>query len=524
MELPMISCICPTFNRIDKLEEMIACFLAQDYKGKKELLILNDCPKQKLIFNHPEVRIWNHDTQFNSLCNKHRTVAALSSGDMITVWDDDDIKLPHALSFCVSEMRRLKTSVYYPNKTLASYENDKYRLVHSEHFHLNGMWTRAVYDSVGGYDDTGEYADNNLQKKFTDRGVTAAHINVEDLYGIYRINSGVKQISFNHTVLDSNNPTSIAYREMIAKRAIEGEYELKPGLLMDYPAIVKQTIAEKNYVHDIYMLAYDHDTSKLTVYATAGAVHVEFIDKTTGRCVYGATGISADDVNSNWFRCTAGLKDYTIYVRMNGILRYTYDTGSGTSMEFNQKKVRAPKCRNPLKVMGNLLDLEGKVCAEIGVLRGEFSVELAACSPRLLVLVDCWRYQPEGYVDTGDFGTYRSANTEDSVQEANYQHVVKTFEAHPNVSIVRKFSEDACTSFKDEFFDFVYIDANHGYAPCLTDIRIWYNKVKPGGWITGHDLSWATVACAVSTFCNENNLEFLELSRDSWAIRKPEVK
>ena len=50
--VPLVSCICPTYNRPPRhqhlLEEAIASFLRQDYPNK-ELIVLNDCPGQELI-------------------------------------------------------------------------------------------------------------------------------------------------------------------------------------------------------------------------------------------------------------------------------------------------------------------------------------------------------------------------------------------------------------------------------------------------------------------------------------------
>jgi len=37
-----VSCQCITYDRVELLEEAIESFLRQDYKGEKELVILND--------------------------------------------------------------------------------------------------------------------------------------------------------------------------------------------------------------------------------------------------------------------------------------------------------------------------------------------------------------------------------------------------------------------------------------------------------------------------------------------------
>ena len=42
-------------------------------------------------------------------------------------------------------------------------------------------------------------------------------------------------------------------------------------------------------------------------------------------------------------------------------------------------------------------------------------------------------------------------------------------------------------AFNDESVDFVFIDADHRYNFVYADIRNWLPKVKPGGWLGGHD-------------------------------------
>ncbi len=37
--------------------------------------------------------------------------------------------------------------------------------------------------------------------------------------------------------------------------------------------------------------------------------------------------------------------------------------------------------------------------------------------------------------------------------------------------------------------DFVFIDADHSEAAVALDIEAWRDKVKPGGWLGGHDYS-----------------------------------
>lgn len=97
MDLPMISCKTITYGRISYLEESLHSFLQQDYPGPKELIIVNDYAEQKLIFEHPEVKIINVSEVFPTIGDKENFATELCNGDIVCQWDDDDIALPNHL-------------------------------------------------------------------------------------------------------------------------------------------------------------------------------------------------------------------------------------------------------------------------------------------------------------------------------------------------------------------------------------------------------------------------------------------
>ncbi len=55
---------------------------------------------------------------------------------------------------------------------------------------------------------------------------------------------------------------------------------------------------------------------------------------------------------------------------------------------------------------------------------------------------------------------------------------------------VRMTSVEAAGQYQDNSLDFVFIDAGHTYEDVRADIVAWLPKVKPGGWIGGHDYPW----------------------------------
>lgn len=163
------------------------------------------------------------------------------------------------------------------------------------------------------------------------------------------------------------------------------------------------------------------------------------------------------------------------------------------------------------------------VVAEIGVEWGSFSkFILSTTSPKMLYLIDCWESQPEEvYIDPDNLST--------GEQEKLYNHVMSSFRDQHNVNIIREYSHKAVERFPDEFFDWVYIDANHGYKTAKEDIEMWWPKVKKGGYLSGHDYVVRPhfgVVQAINEFLAEKQLYFSFLTmeegkHDSWAIQKP---
>jgi len=66
----------------------------------------------------------------------------------------------------------------------------------------------------------------------------------------------------------------------------------------------------------------------------------------------------------------------------------------------------------------------------------------------------------------------------------------------------------------DGTLDFVYIDADHTFEGVSAGIEAWAPKLKPDGWMTGHDIDRAGVRAAVDYFYPE----YLQIGL-VWAVR-----
>lgn len=145
--------------------------------------------------------------------------------------------------------------------------------------------------------------------------------------------------------------------------------------------------------------------------------------------------------------------------------------------------------------------------AEIGVQEGVFSQRLLSeTKAAKIYLIDAWRHF-QGYED--------KANASDS------HHAMKLFittqntnEWAPRRCIINDLSVEAASIFPDEFFEWIYIDANHAEEEVMKDLEAWYPKLKFGGMFCGDDFADGFcedgrfgVKSAVTKFARRNNVE-----------------
>jgi len=129
---------------------------------------------------------------------------------------------------------------------------------------------------------------------------------------------------------------------------------------------------------------------------------------------------------------------------------------------------------------------KGGAVAEVGVHQGGFAVKLRhLLEPRTLHLIDPWaRDEHDEYLTA--YGGERSA------MHAAYEQVQRIF--HDDIvagrtELHRAYSTEAAACFADHYFDYVYLDAMHAYEHVLADLMAYKDKVKPDGFILGHDFS-----------------------------------
>ena len=239
-DLPLISCLCPTFNRAPNklwlLEEAIQSFLEQTYPNK-ELIVCNDTPGQKVEFSHPDVRIYNVDKRFETLSDKLTwMIEGCATGDLLCRWDDDDIQLPWRLAYSVQQLGdnlewRANNHWYTPGNAI---EGESHNGGNS---HTRSIWRREVLDIIGGYPPKcSGWEDQEFNRLLAMYGINTdgATILIEDIFSLYRW--GVSNhLSACNAVTDDNEANLQAHYDHLGTLPIEaGRFKLQPRWQKDY--------------------------------------------------------------------------------------------------------------------------------------------------------------------------------------------------------------------------------------------------------------------------------------------------
>ena len=179
-------------------------------------------------------------------------------------------------------------------------------------------------------------------------------------------------------------------------------------------------------------------------------------------------------------------------------------------MPKNDPWARARECAFRIPVKGTLL--------EIGVWRGDNAHRILKQHPTArLTLVDPWQ-SPAEHCSYKHSGSSDSRSSQE-VFEHHYQECLRKLKPFADrVTVIRMPSTEAAASvLKDKRFDVIFIDADHSYDGCLSDILAWRDHASL--WIGGHDYGKASFP-GVTQAVNEQYPECVLGADSTWWQRK----
>ncbi len=251
MNLPFISCKCITYGRVNFLEESIYSFLNQNYKGRKELVIVNDYPEQILEFNHPEVKIINLNETFKTIGEKENFAVSKCSGDLIAVWDDDDIALSNHLEN-ISKYFTNNDSLLHWQKGVFYNEPNITSITSLGNSGI--VYSKKIWEEIGGHPLENAGYDvtfvNNIMRKTNNLGIVKASPPDNEVSWFYMWGgrgyhmSGMGTDTPNRENVVERNKKHIDYMKNKGKIPV-GEILLEPKWNRDYQKLLNEFLNKK---------------------------------------------------------------------------------------------------------------------------------------------------------------------------------------------------------------------------------------------------------------------------------------
>jgi len=235
-ELPKVSCQCITYGRTHLLDEAVESFLRQDYVGEKELVILNDYPALRLECDLPNVLVVNLPRRFKTIGEKRNACVALCQGEVIFPWDDDDIHLPHRISYSLQQMKNRR---YFKSTRLWYWKNGELSPEpKSAVAHAMGCWSTEFFDAVGGYPHLQSGQDAALEECFKGPDRDVQETPDEWLYYVYRFpGTGSYHLS------TAGYGKGFEYVEsFVREKGLEGAHEIRPHWSQDFSQMVADAL------------------------------------------------------------------------------------------------------------------------------------------------------------------------------------------------------------------------------------------------------------------------------------------
>jgi len=158
--------------------------------------------------------------------------------------------------------------------------------------------------------------------------------------------------------------------------------------------------------------------------------------------------------------------------------------------DYLEKKF-GPHRGNPHKIEGFLRDDMYRLFAELGFTTGiEIGVEKGKNAQTMFEIIpnlklyglDPYKQHPQASY------AYHAKirNWDDRYLQNCKRQCLKRMNSR-NFTLLEGFSEVMIGKVKDNFLDFVYIDADHSYDFVMQDMILWGRKIRKGGIMSGHD-------------------------------------
>ena len=174
---------------------------------------------------------------------------------------------------------------------------------------------------------------------------------------------------------------------------------------------------------------------------------------------------------------------------------------------------------------------DGAHFVEVGTLFGKsamfMAVEIVNSGKRIWFdTIDNFAGVTRDLVSPSDWVWYDRAVGEHGGLKLAAEHFLSQLRAIAHLRVGN--SLQMAETYPDASLDFVFLDDNHTGAHVAAELRAWWQKVKMGGTLAGHDLDFPEVAAAVDEFAawltSAGQRVMVQRLGRSWGLKKEAPK
>lgn len=127
--------------------------------------------------------------------------------------------------------------------------------------------------------------------------------------------------------------------------------------------------------------------------------------------------------------------------------------------------------------------LNYKLGVELGSYKGDFASHILNNWNGNLICIDL--FDREDNYDLNKINGFYAKDVQKNTVLNNFNH--NTRNNRNNILTIQSDTISAAKFFPDNYFDFIYIDADHRYESVIKEMHAWYPKLKSNGLFSGHD-------------------------------------
>jgi len=253
----LVSCLCVSGNSYQLLNRAIKCFLSQTYKHKELIIVYqNNCSIDKNIieqYRHEDIIFFEEDPNLKlTLGDLRNKSIAISNGEYVCIWDDDDWYHNQRLEMQVKALKRnYKPACLLTNQLLFDETNSETYYTNTRMWENSLLCKKSLFNEDLNYQSADIDEDSPLLNKFINNDYVYPLIGPTLYIYVYHGKNTWQGLHF-QTIMSMSQKLSNQFSHLVQK-ILSGQVSNDEG---SKKLVSPNFLREINYLHSSYPLKH----------------------------------------------------------------------------------------------------------------------------------------------------------------------------------------------------------------------------------------------------------------------------